>query len=201
MIQFFITPSSFFVLLGRNYLLNYSGLEHVRICTPYRVSLNAVIDDKNMLTSSLSRSSLLNMLPPVPSDFNPTNIGNPSILNKIPTPPPSLVGSILTAVPGEVVADLMNPLSRDSLASAFQAGDMPEWYKSLPTGVKSYFSEVAAQMTASSVTYQPTGPIATGAPEGSLRTTSSEALGSTPTGAVTGSFLVAAGILGAAIAL
>lgn len=142
------------------------------------------------------------MLPPVPTDFKPTNLGDPSILNQMPTPPPSLVGAILTAVPGDVVADMMNPQSRDSLASALQAGDMPEWYKSLPTGVKSYFSEVAAQMTVSSVNFQPTGPIATGAPEGSLRTTSSEALGSKPTtGAVAGNFLVAAGILGVAIAL
>ncbi|KAK2756526.1 hypothetical protein FQN54_005419 [Arachnomyces sp. PD_36] len=147
-------------------------------------------------------SSLLDMLPPVPTNYKPpTNLADPSILNKMPTPPQSLVGAILTAVPGDVVADLMNPLARDSLASAFQAGDMPDWYNSLPTGVKSYFSEVAAQMTASNVAFQPTGAIATGAPEGSLRTTSSEALGSRPTGAVAGSFLVAAGVLGAAIAL
>lgn len=142
------------------------------------------------------------MLPPVPTDYKPpTNLADPSILNKFPTPPASLVGAILTSVPGEAVADLMNPLSRDSLASAFQAGNTPDWYGSLPTGVKSYFSEVAAQMTESGVTFQPTGPIATGAPEGALRTTSSEALGSKPTGAVAGSFVVAAGILGAAIVL
>jgi hypothetical protein len=142
------------------------------------------------------------MLPPVPTDFKaPTNLGNPSILNKMPTPPASIVGAILTAVPGNVVADLMNPLSRDSLASAFQAGDVPDWYGSLPTGVQNYFSEVAAQMGASGVTFQPTGPIATGAPKGALRTLTSEDVGAKPTGAVIGSVLIAAGFLGAAIAL
>ena len=158
-----------------------------------------------MLTCLIHRSSLLEMLPPIPTDFTaPT--GNPTILNKMPTLPTSLVGAILTAVPGDVIANLMNPLSREEMASSFQAGDLPDWYNDLPTGVKGYFSEFAAQMTDEGVTYQPSGAIATGIPEGIQGNADGEgatstALASRPTGAVAGGLLVAAGVLGAAIAL
>jgi hypothetical protein len=153
----------------------------------------------------LYRSYLLEMLPLIPTDFvAPT--GNPTILNKIRMLPTSLGGPILTAVPGEAVADLMNPLTREEMASSFKAGDLPDWYNGLPKNVKGYFSEFAAQMTDSGVTYQPTGAIATGIPEGLLgnvggESAASTALASRPTGAVAGGILVAAEVLGRAIAL
>lgn len=51
-----------------------------------------------------------------------------------------------------VLWDLINPTSRQSLASEFRAGNTPTWYNSLPTEVKNYMSVVRAQISGGALT-------------------------------------------------
>jgi hypothetical protein len=123
------------------------------------------------------------------------------------TVPDSLLNVIATAVPPDVLGDLLNPASRAALASEFHAGRTPQWFQALPTEVKSYFSSVAARMTSDGVTLPTSGPLVTGpltiptAAATEEATRSSSGLGSRPTGAVAGGLALAAGILGVAIIL
>ncbi|KAL4804138.1 hypothetical protein BDV18DRAFT_162546 [Aspergillus unguis] len=62
-------------------------------------------------------------------------------------PPSSLVTEIITAVPPTVLAQLLLPTGRSSIASEFQAGNTPEWYRSLPSEVKSYVLAMKSQVS------------------------------------------------------
>ncbi|CAG8097009.1 unnamed protein product [Penicillium salamii] len=74
------------------------------------------------------------------------NFGN------ISSPPRSLIGEILSAVPVSVIWELINPEQRKSLASQFNAGTTPAWYSALPTDVKSYMSVVRSQISDGALT-------------------------------------------------
>ncbi|CAG8266547.1 unnamed protein product [Penicillium salamii] len=74
------------------------------------------------------------------------NFGN------ISSPPRSLIGEILSAVPVSVIWELINPEQRKSLASQFNAGTTPAWYNALPTDVKSYMSVVRSQISDGALT-------------------------------------------------
>jgi hypothetical protein len=137
----------------------------------------------------------------------PAVVASPTNFDGI-TVPDSLLNVIATAVPADVLGDLMNPASRASLASEFHAGRTPDWFQALPTEVKNYFSSVAARMTSDGVVLPTSGPLVTGpltiptaAPTEAEATRSSSGLGSRPTGAVAGGLALAAGILGVAIIL
>ncbi|RAL01832.1 uncharacterized protein BO80DRAFT_501369 [Aspergillus ibericus CBS 121593] len=63
-------------------------------------------------------------------------------LENIPPPPHTVIHQVITAVPPTALAQLFVPAKRSALASEFQAGNTPDWYKTLPTDVKSYISVV-----------------------------------------------------------
>jgi hypothetical protein len=121
-----------------------------------------------------------------------------------------LAQAILTALPGSVLANLANPNSRSSLASAFKAGQTPQWYINLAPDIKSYVESVETHATTGCTpTATPTadnfatgetsdGASGTGG-SGShgVTSTSSKALAARPTAAVARSISGAAmGIIG-----
>ncbi|KAK2809860.1 hypothetical protein FQN50_003501 [Emmonsiellopsis sp. PD_5] len=175
-------------------------------------------DDKPTQTINLASmqgqiSQLVNFLPSVPATFKPATDVRQA-LSGVGAPPSSLVAAIMTAVPSDVFADVINPASRKAIASSFKAGKTPGWFNDLPTPVKKYFSELAAKMTSAGVSYREDSPLATGLGSsggtgktdgdpklGSGGSSSSSALAPRHTGAVAGSLAVVVGVLGAAIAL
>lgn len=54
----------------------------------------------------------------------------------------------------------MNPASRSALQESAANGDVPDWYKDLPTPVKSYLGLFATQIADRSITYNPTAAVA-----------------------------------------
>jgi hypothetical protein len=50
--------------------------------------------------------------------------------------------AILTALPISVIAELGNPNSRSSLASAIKVGKTPGWFVSLDPAIRSYIESV-----------------------------------------------------------
>ena len=62
------------------------------------------------------------------------------------TMPPGLAGKVFSAVPLNVLADLMHANVRSSVASDFQAGDTPSWYNALPTDVQAFFGSMAVKL-------------------------------------------------------
>ncbi|PYI07899.1 hypothetical protein BO78DRAFT_278752, partial [Aspergillus sclerotiicarbonarius CBS 121057] len=67
-------------------------------------------------------------------------------LESISPPPHSVIHQVITAVPPTALAQLFVPAKRSALASEFQAGNTPDWYKALPTDVKSYISVVKREI-------------------------------------------------------
>lgn len=121
---------------------------------------------------------------------------------------------MLSAVPVTVLWELVIPTQRSSLADQFNSGHTPDWYKSLPANVKSYFSEVKSQVDAGLLTATPTSntaasPTATASatpsssPSGSPTPSASQGLApARPTGgALTASVAGAIGVLGVVLAL
>lgn len=153
-------------------------------------------------------SQLMEILPPVPTDYViPT--GPATLRGDLPAPPPNLLQEIMTAVPTSVVAGLLDPAYRSSMASQFKEGKTPDWYNDLPSGIKDYVSQLHAKMTSDGITYDG-GALETGALDAPEReasdddsgsTSPSSALASRPTGALAGGFALAMGVLGAAVAL
>ena len=149
---------------------------------------------------------MVDKLPPGPTNIQiPTDIADVTFFDDLGDPPDTLLNVLITAIPPTVLPQIIMPAGRSSLLSEFQEGNTPSWYNDLPTDVKSYFSAVAAKMTSDGVTIPttvdfdfPTDIEVDGDGEG---TATSSGLGSRPTGAIAGSLAVAAGILGAAIAL
>ncbi|KAH8422472.1 uncharacterized protein LDX57_000225 [Aspergillus melleus] len=76
-------------------------------------------------------------------------------------PPSSLVGAIITGVPPSVLAQLIQPAGRESIASEFRAGNTPDWYAGLPADVKGYVTKMKAQVTQGDVDLSAT-PTSTG---------------------------------------
>ncbi|KAH6691466.1 hypothetical protein F5X68DRAFT_188557 [Plectosphaerella plurivora] len=122
--------------------------------------------------------------------------------------PSSLMGVILTAVPGSVVLQLIDPTARASVANEFQEGRTPGWYTSLPEEVKTFFEAMAGDIrtgtvvftVASTPTAEPEGE-AQGGDGGSTSTSEDAAM---PTGlnrGVLGSAVGVAGVLGVVLAL
>ncbi|OOF94248.1 hypothetical protein ASPCADRAFT_407016 [Aspergillus carbonarius ITEM 5010] len=67
-------------------------------------------------------------------------------LESISPPPHSVIHQVITAVPPTALAQLFVPAKRSALASDFKAGKTPEWYRDLPTDVKSYISVVKREI-------------------------------------------------------
>ncbi|KAL1963088.1 hypothetical protein VTN77DRAFT_8734 [Rasamsonia byssochlamydoides] len=144
---------------------------------------------------SAALESLAQQIPTAASAaFVPTKTVN---LNNIQDPPASVFPILITAVPLSVLGDLVNPLSRSSLASEFQAGNTPGWYHSLPTGVKSYLSVVHSQIQEGALTATTSIPLSTASSSGGV------AAPAAPTGgvALAGSIAGALGIAGLAMVL
>ncbi|KAL1954129.1 hypothetical protein VTO42DRAFT_1709 [Malbranchea cinnamomea] len=166
--------------------------------------MNDLVDDIN---------DLIDLFPPVPSDFQlPTEIPSVPVFDNVGPPPSTLLNVLITAIPASVFPELFFQDGRNSLISEFQAGNTPDWYEALPTDIKSYLSALAAEMTSAGVTLPTSGGLGFSFPTDGFGggngddddgegTSTSSGLGSRPTGAVAGSLAVAAGILGVAIAL
>ncbi|KAL4748920.1 hypothetical protein BDW72DRAFT_144170 [Aspergillus terricola var. indicus] len=126
-------------------------------------------------------------------------------------PPSSLIKDIITAVPPTVLAQLLLPTGRSSIASEFQAGNTPSWYESLPTEVKSYVLAMKSQVDSGEVdlnatrTPAPTSSSQDGDSSGENGdgpvTETSSGLAPHATGEVAASLLGALGILGLAVVL
>ncbi|KAL4952301.1 hypothetical protein BDW69DRAFT_23593 [Aspergillus filifer] len=130
-------------------------------------------------------------------------------------PPSSLINDIITAVPPTVLAQLMMPSGRSSIASEFSAGNTPTWYEDLPSEVKSYVLAMKSQVAAGDVDLNTTrtpAPTSTGSTEseggsasgesGDLPATeTSSGLAPHATGEVAASLLGALGLLGLAVVL
>ncbi|KAH7368412.1 hypothetical protein B0T11DRAFT_337582 [Plectosphaerella cucumerina] len=122
--------------------------------------------------------------------------------------PHSLMGVILTAVPGSVVLQLIDPTARASVANEFQQGNTPGWYSSLPEEVKTFFEGMAGNIRTGTAVFT-VASTPTAAPEeegqggeGGGTSTSEDA--AMPTGlhrGVLGSAVGLAGVLGVALAL
>ncbi|KAF9891892.1 hypothetical protein FE257_002855 [Aspergillus nanangensis] len=128
-------------------------------------------------------------------------------LDNIAAPPRSLLGEIVNNVPPTALMQLAIPSQRKALASSFKAGHTPDWYQSLPTGVKSYISVVKSQLaagalTAAPVSETPTPVTVTTTGDTAAATTSSEGGAAKPTGGgVVMSGLGAMGVLGIVLVL
>jgi len=126
-------------------------------------------------------------------------------------PPASLVGAIITGVPGTVLADLVRPEGRSSIASQFRAGNTPLWYQTLPVPVKSYIESLATQIAAGEVDLKATpsafsfpveaDPATSTAVGGAAASSTSKAMAAQGTGGIALSLAAAIGVLGVAIAL
>lgn len=119
-------------------------------------------------------------------------------LNNLQEPPASVLPVLITAVPLSVMADLVNPLSRSSLASEFQAGNTPGWYQSLPTGVKSYLSVVHSQIQEGALQATTSLPLSTSSSDTAAAAAAAPAV---PTGMLVANIAGAVGIAGLALAL
>lgn len=141
----------------------------------------------------------------------PTKTAN---LENLPAPPRSLIPQLISAMPPNVLMDLVNPARRSSLASDFKAGNTPSWYGSLPTDVKSYLSVVKKEVNNGALTattglaYQTeataSGVTATATTTTATATATSEGLaprGANPTSGFGVSALGALGVVGAALVL
>ncbi|KAL4945728.1 hypothetical protein BDV06DRAFT_218974 [Aspergillus oleicola] len=129
-------------------------------------------------------------------------------------PPSSLINDIITAVPPTVLAQLMMPSGRSSIASDFSAGNTPTWYEDLPSEVKSYVLAMKSQAAAGDVDLNTTrtpAPTSTGSSDSndaasseggdSPATETSSGLAPHATGEVAASLLGALGLLGLAVVL
>lgn len=131
-------------------------------------------------------------------------------------PPPTLVGAIISALPGSVLIDLAMSGPASSIASEFRAGNTPQWYATLPADIKSYVSALAAQRASGGVDLSatptpvnwagtsspsPTGQVAN-EEGGDVTSSKSKGMGAQPTQAPLGfSIAAAVGLVGVALAL
>ncbi|KAL4736195.1 hypothetical protein BDV11DRAFT_18361 [Aspergillus similis] len=127
-------------------------------------------------------------------------------------PPSSLIKDIITAVPPTVLAQLLLPTGRSSIASEFQAGNTPSWYENLPTEVKSYVLAMKSQVDSGEVDLNATrtpAPTSSSSEDGDgseengdgPATETSSGLAPHATGEVAASLLGTLGILGLAVVL
>ncbi|KAJ5161317.1 hypothetical protein N7492_006709 [Penicillium capsulatum] len=142
-----------------------------------------------------------------PNSTATANFGN------ISPPPKSLIPEILSVVPMPVLWDLINPASRQSLASDFRAGNTPTWYNSLPTDVKNYMSVVREQISGGALTattglaYETTSASTSSASSSTTDTSDRDRSTSTSSGmaaqatGLTASTIGAIGVIGLALAL
>jgi len=173
-------------------------------------------------------ASLTQLLGAAPTGLSISFISTPG--GNLLTPPQTLIGPIINAIPPSVLAQLLNPTARSSIASEFKAGHTPDWYATLPTAVKSYVGALNAQITAGSVTItggvvpKTTLAVSSGALNsaiasgsnlasefsagftsqgtiGEAATSTSKALAAGPTNGLTGSVAGVAGVLGVVLFL
>ncbi|KAL2869093.1 uncharacterized protein BJX67DRAFT_379571 [Aspergillus lucknowensis] len=122
-------------------------------------------------------------------------------------PPPTLVKDIITAVPPTVLAQLLMPTGRSSIASEFKAGNTPDWYQELPSEVKNYVLAMKSQVGAGNVNLSatPTEAAATsgnGDGDGDAAATeTSSGVAARATGYVAASMVSVLGLLGVAVVL
>ncbi|PGG97231.1 hypothetical protein GX51_07430 [Blastomyces parvus] len=121
----------------------------------------------------------------------PTKVEFPSVLAKLDDPPASFIQIFATAIPQTAFKSLLDPEGRNAIASEMKAGNTPDWFNNLPSPVKSYLSHIQVQATATDMPVNGKG--------GS--TSTSTALAAKQTGVVTGGLVLAAGVLGLAVAL
>ncbi|KAB8232582.1 uncharacterized protein BDW43DRAFT_320054 [Aspergillus alliaceus] len=156
-------------------------------------------------TDSINWSSLGHALQSLTISM-PTKTAN---LDNISPPPRSLIPEIVQNVPPSVLAQLVIPAQRSSIASEFQAGHTPSWYNALPTGVKSYLSAVKKQMSEGALTAttgknSPAEATASGTKDGGASSTTSSGMAAAaaqPTGGLLLGGMGALGVLGVALAL
>lgn len=165
---------------------------------------------KQYSLTSVYRDTLLSMFPSAtPYTANFTAPGG-----NLLQPPSSLMKDMFTAVPPTVLAQLMFPTGRSSVASEFQAGNTPSWYQDLPTDVKSYVLAMKSQVAAGNVdlnaTRTPAPTSSSSADENdsdsakdgdSPATETSSGLAAHATGEVAVSLAGALGLLGLAVVL
>lgn len=128
----------------------------------------------------------------------------PTCLGGFDPPSGSLAQAMLTALPISVIAELGNPNSRSSLASAIKAGKTPDWLVGLDPAIKSYVESVQTHATTGcSITATPTyyavagqtGAASSGGDD-TVASSTSKAQGARPTAAVVGGVSGVLGILG-----
>lgn len=110
-----------------------------------------------------------------------------------------------------MLAQLLLPTGRSSIASEFQAGNTPSWYEDLPTEVKSYVLAMKSQVDSGEVDLNATrtpAPTSSSSEDGDgsengngPATETSSGLAPHATGEVAASLLGALGILGLAVVL
>lgn len=160
------------------------------------------------------------MLPTLPPNWElPASVKE--LKDSLPTPPPGILTDLVNAVPTSVLRGLVNPASRSALQESAANGEVPDWYKDLPTQAKSYLGLFATQIADRSINYNPTAAVASpgstvkasadnadSANDGGESGGSSEApdkdnaaFSSYDSKAISTSVFVAVGILGVALAL
>lgn len=175
---------------------------------------------KTEKNTDITSSQLADLLPTLPPDWElPASVK--SLKDSLPTPPAGILTDLVDAVPTSVLRGLVNPASRSALQESAANGDVPDWYKDLPTPVKSYLGLFATQIAESSITYKSTAAVAS--PGSTVKASAEEngsgdgdgessdaskdsdkdnaALSSYDTKAISTSVFVAMGILGVALAL
>ncbi|KAF7587694.1 hypothetical protein BBP40_006853 [Aspergillus hancockii] len=160
----------------------------------------------DQLDSIATKTDYAQIASELPTDFSiPTNIPT----GAFQVPPSSIMSVIMTAVPASYLQNFGNPTSRSSIISEISAGHYPDWYKSLPADVKTYFATAygaeatatGAQKTGDSTATSGPKATATGGSGSSSPSTSTSEGAAAPTGAFAVGLAGAAGVLGLAIAL
>ncbi|BCS21160.1 uncharacterized protein APUU_21592S [Aspergillus puulaauensis] len=122
-----------------------------------QANATTTMPDIGNLPSQLSQ--LAGLLPTLPPNWElPASVK--SLKDSLPTPPPGILTDLVDAVPTSVLRGLVNPASRSALQESAANGDVPDWYKDLPTPVKSYLGLFATQIADRSITYNPTAAVA-----------------------------------------
>ncbi|KAH8694964.1 hypothetical protein BGW36DRAFT_381827 [Talaromyces proteolyticus] len=144
-------------------------------------------------------SSLLGNLVSAVATASPASGPAPSPtanLSNIADPPSNFIPVIMTAVPMSVLGDLLDPISRSSLAAEFKNGTTPSWYQSLPTSIQSYISVVNQQINSGALSANVSSAVATSTSSGLA-----PAMAPMATGALVVNMAGALGIAGLAMIL
>ncbi|KAL4794127.1 hypothetical protein BDV19DRAFT_390639 [Aspergillus venezuelensis] len=124
---------------------------------PTTTAASTTVVNVSQLPSQLSQ--LANLLPTLPANWElPSSVK--SLKDSLPTPPSGIITDLVRGVPTSVLQGLVNPASRSALQQSVADGDVPNWYKDLPTPVKSYVALFATQIADRNITYKPSAVVA-----------------------------------------